>query len=161
MGLKIEIGGGSAPAMRKHGYLNVDVRKVSGVDRVGSVLDLPFKDGEVEAVYCRNLLEHVKRSEVDKEFSEIYRVLCPGGIFEFEVPDIVETAKLYIAGIASWSEFMDCLFGAQRFPEDLHGTGFSQPMLISILVARGFKIETLTSVTLRNIVRLRGRCVKS
>jgi len=34
-------------------------------------------------------------------------------------------------------------------------------MLISILVARGFKIETLTSVTLRNIVRLRGRCVKS
>jgi ubiquinone/menaquinone biosynthesis C-methylase UbiE len=158
--LKIEIGGGSAPAMRKYGYLNVDVRKVPGVDRVGSVLALPFADGEVEAIYCRNLLEHVRRAEVDQEFSEIYRVLARGGVFQFEVPDIVETSKLYIAGKTSWDEYMDCLFGAQKFPEDLHGTGFSKVILMSILSAKGFRIESMTQITARNIVRTRGRYIK-
>jgi SAM-dependent methyltransferase len=46
--------------------------------REGSVAEIPFADGEFDALVCLSVLEHI--TELDQAFGELARVLRPGGI---------------------------------------------------------------------------------
>lgn len=46
--------------------------------RVADSMALPFQDGSVDLVVCNHVYEHVP--DADRLFSEIYRVLKPGGV---------------------------------------------------------------------------------
>lgn len=47
--------------------------------RVASLLDIPFPDGEFDAVWCANSLEYLDDEELTHALSEFTRVLRPGG----------------------------------------------------------------------------------
>lgn len=50
----------------------------------GSVLDLPFADGNYDAVVCISVLEHIK--QIDKAVGEVARVTKPGGSVILGIP---------------------------------------------------------------------------
>jgi SAM-dependent methyltransferase len=54
--------------------------------RDGNVLDLPFPDGHFDTVMLVSILEHLKPAELEVAFSEIRRVLVPGGQVVYGVP---------------------------------------------------------------------------
>lgn len=64
--------------------IGVDIREGPGVDRIASVYDLPFEDGEFENVLCMSVLEHLE--EPKKAITEMHRVLKPGGRIIMSVP---------------------------------------------------------------------------
>ena len=54
--------------------------------RNGSVLELPYADKQFDAVLLISILEHLQPSAQNTAFSEIYRVLKPGGQLVYGVP---------------------------------------------------------------------------
>lgn len=67
------------------GYINLDLRKLPGVDIVHDINQpLPFPDNTFAEIVALNVLEHVK--DLQSVIREMYRVTEPGGIWKIEVP---------------------------------------------------------------------------
>ncbi len=54
--------------------------------RVGSAINLPFEDEMFDTVVSWEVLEHIPKLTENKMFSEVYRVLKPGGRFYLSTP---------------------------------------------------------------------------
>jgi ubiquinone/menaquinone biosynthesis C-methylase UbiE len=54
--------------------------------RQGNLLELPYKDGSFDTVLLVSILEHLQPAEQERAFSEIKRVLKPGGQVVYGVP---------------------------------------------------------------------------
>ncbi|MFO0845811.1 MAG: class I SAM-dependent methyltransferase [Gemmataceae bacterium] len=65
-------------------YVGLDMRQGPGVDRVGSVEELPFPDRSFGTVIAMSTFEHVRRFW--RGFAEVRRVLRPGGVFLVSCP---------------------------------------------------------------------------
>ena len=57
---------------------------------------IPASDASVHAVYHSHILEHIDRDAVPAFFSEILRVLRPGGVHRVVVPDLERYAHEYL-----------------------------------------------------------------
>ena len=82
--LKINLGAG---AHLLEGWVNIDA---GGSDLSINVnWGLPFDDQSASFVYCAHLLEHVRyNDQAPVLLSEIHRILAPGGVVRFVVPDL-------------------------------------------------------------------------
>jgi ubiquinone/menaquinone biosynthesis C-methylase UbiE len=79
-----------------HGLdLTADVQRVTEVFlargiaadlRQGTVLQMPYPDNHFDTVLLISILEHLKPPDLTTAFSEIRRVLCPGGQVIYGVP---------------------------------------------------------------------------
>lgn len=49
--------------------------------------DIPYGDGEVDLIYCSQVIEHIPESAADKLFAEFARVLAPTGGIRLIGPD--------------------------------------------------------------------------
>ena len=74
--------------------------------------NLPFADGSFESVVCSEVLEHVE--DPDAVIAEIGRVLRPGGVFVFSLPNRTLLSKLVLIDIAQRNRVTRVL------PPDLH-----------------------------------------
>jgi SAM-dependent methyltransferase len=54
----------------------------------GNACDLPFADGEYDAVVAFSILEHLKAPELDRAICEAHRVLAPRGTFLVGCPAV-------------------------------------------------------------------------
>jgi len=71
--------------MHLDGWTNMDKLSLPGVDVVADMdKKLPFPDNSFDYIYGRGSLEHAK--DFNFTWAELYRILRPGGIAEFEVP---------------------------------------------------------------------------
>jgi len=89
--------------------------KVSGLEikyEEGTGEALPYANGEFDAVFCCDVLEHVR--DLPKVMSEISRVLKPGGVFIFDTLNRTFISKL--VAIKIWQEWKRWAF----FPPKLH-----------------------------------------
>jgi len=127
---KIDVGAGN---VRKEGYITVDVR---GGDITADVTKgLPFADNSLDEVCCCQFFDHLHRDDALKFIAEAYRVLKPGGVIDIEFGDLLETCKSIVRGELKQ---IQNIYGAQRYPFDLHRWGYTPEMLYNILVAQGF-----------------------
>lgn len=62
-------------------------------DVKADICDLPFKDGEFDLVFCNHVLEHIP--DDTKAMHELYRVLKPGGMGIFQVPQEMDRAHTF------------------------------------------------------------------
>jgi len=63
------------------------------VDVKADILNLPFEDDLFDLVLCNHVLEHI--IDDHKAMSELYRVIKPGGLGIFQVPQNIELDKTY------------------------------------------------------------------
>lgn len=62
-------------------------------DVKADVCNLPFQDNTFDVVFCNHVLEHV--TDDAKAMSELYRVLKPGGLGIFQIPQEIERTTTY------------------------------------------------------------------
>jgi len=81
--LKLNIGCGRDI---KPGFVNIDIVKLPGVDKVVNLdkYPWPFKDNTFDYVYCASVLEHVE--DVIKFLEEVSRISKNGAILDIKVP---------------------------------------------------------------------------
>ncbi len=59
-------------------------------DVKADICNLPFKDNEFDYIFCNHVLEHIP--DDIKAMQELYRVLAPGGIGIFQIPQDLSRA---------------------------------------------------------------------
>ncbi len=64
--------------------INLDISYYTSVDIVADAHELPFKDGSIEVILFKNVLEHIRNPT--KVMAEIERVLKPGGYLYIKLP---------------------------------------------------------------------------
>jgi predicted SAM-dependent methyltransferase len=149
---------GCGDAGKQEGVINVDIRPLPGVDVVADVRKLPFKDGEIDIVVNRNLIEHFGRHEVKDLLKEWARVLKPGGMLQVETVDGGET-------MTHWKEIplenlLDGILGAQTYSENFHKMIFTKDLLTNFLTEAGFEVKEVIQNIQREIPRIIIRSIK-
>jgi predicted SAM-dependent methyltransferase len=81
---KLNLGSGT---VRKEGYLNIDL--FPGGDLTLDIRrKLPFESNCCELIFSEHCIEHIDYPDtVSQMFRECFRILSPGGLFRFSVPD--------------------------------------------------------------------------
>jgi SAM-dependent methyltransferase len=83
VGLEIGSAGGITKILRPE-FITTDIRKSRGVDLVIDATELPFESRRFDIVYAVDVIHHI--SDLNKLFSEVNRVLKPGGVFFMREP---------------------------------------------------------------------------
>jgi SAM-dependent methyltransferase len=92
--LKLHLGCGP---VHLEGFINIDIAPAPLSMNV--LWGLPFDDASVAVVYLSHLLEHLfYPGDVNALFSEIFRVLAPGGCVRVVVPDMARCLDAYAQG---------------------------------------------------------------
>ena len=103
------------------GYINVDMdsleqleKRYPTVDMTASrklkflqadVLDLPLPAESVDEIRADALVEHLSFLEESRFFYEMKRLLKPGGILKFAVPDFEDLARKWLDAQDEWKDF--------------------------------------------------------
>lgn len=138
--LRLNLGCGEA---RLEGFVNVDIIE-NDVVKPDILCDvrrqrLPYEDGEVDDVYIIHCIEHIEIIYWDFIFTEVGRVLKPGGTFLLSYPEFGECAKRFINNTGNSRDFWRMtLYGRQLFPTDYHVSPMDSKMLKEMLDAYGF-----------------------
>lgn len=140
------------------GAVNVDVRALPGVDVVADVKKLPFKDGELQGIGSRNLIEHFGRHEIQDLVKEWARCVKKEGFVHVETVDMGKT-------MTKWKDIpeenlMDCLFGAQTYPENFHKMLMTEDILTRLFSEAGMTVGKVEQFEHREIPRIKMLFVK-
>jgi len=73
-------------------YLTADLYSPIA-DVKADICDLPFEENSFDIVFCNHVLEHIEDDK--KAMSELYRVLKPGGMGIFQIPQDLSREKTY------------------------------------------------------------------
>lgn len=73
-------------------YLTADLYSPIA-DVKADICDLPFEENTFDIVFCNHVLEHIANDK--KAMSELYRVLRPGGMGIFQIPQDLGREKTY------------------------------------------------------------------
>ena len=79
-------------SMKNLDYLTADLFSPI-VDVKANILELPFEDDSFDVIFCNHVLEHIE--DDSKAMSELYRVMRPGGMGIFQVPQDLGREKTY------------------------------------------------------------------
>lgn len=113
MGLSLNLGSGDS---KFDGFTSVDLYD-SEADVQADICELPFENGSVEEIVAFQVVEHIPYWRSEKMFSEMYRVLQPGGTALIETPDVdVICRKILEEGIQD--KWMFSLVGEYYRPWD-------------------------------------------
>ena len=105
------------------GYTNIDIDSLEKIKRrypdikittdytdsiqflQADILNLPYEDNSADEIRADALVEHLSFLEESKFFYEVQRVLKPGGLFRFSVPDFEEAVKKWLVAKDEWKDF--------------------------------------------------------
>ena len=120
------------------GYINIDKYYESDKVLKADAANLPFPDNYADEVLASHLIEHFYADEIVKILNEWKRVLCHGGRFVIECPNIVEAARLILAGdIEAKRKYYSAFFGLPWIPGNTHKFGYTKKTLQSLLESIG------------------------
>lgn len=134
----VELGGGMAPMIRP----NVDTRPGDTVDLVADFnAPLPIESSLFDGLLSKYSAEHVSWRKVDVFFAECARILKPGGVAVFVLPNLLEQCRHFVevgdrgGELARW---VCALFGDQDYGENAHAAGWSPTSICIALRKAGF-----------------------
>lgn len=116
----------------KQGWVNIDRFEDVHADLHASIFNLPYKDDEVDDVYCGHVLEHVRLQDVAGALREVYRVLKVGGRLCVVGPDVTRMQDMNDA------QRHDLIYGSLSHDFDVHWWGCCEPLVIHFMEEAGF-----------------------
>jgi ubiquinone/menaquinone biosynthesis C-methylase UbiE len=121
------------------GFINIDVRKLNGVDIVTDITKLEtIEDNSVELIYCSHVLEHFGRNVYKKVLENWYEKLKPDGILRIAVPNF-ESVVEYYNKYKDIKPLLGLLYGGQTYNENYHYCAWDFKSLSEDLINIGFK----------------------
>jgi predicted SAM-dependent methyltransferase len=142
---KLELGCGQRPTP---GYLHQDITSQPGValDFNCQIWEIPLKENSLSEIIALASMEHLNFADFSKALKHIYKLLVPGGIFLFDIPDIkIWSEYLYYMTHDmpqkcpfSKEHVFSTFWGWQRWPGDEHKCAWLKDDLLHHLMEIGF-----------------------
>lgn len=124
-------------------FINVDVLKLPLVHYIGDIQELNmFPDNYADMIYASHVVEHISRGQLVKVLKEWRRVLKPGGILRFAVPDFDKLIEVYKLLSHSVNSIVSQLMGAEGGYDD-HHTIWNFKFAKELLESIGFENITI------------------
>lgn len=120
-------------------WVNYDRRGLEGIDIVGDIRKLPFKDYSFSKILAMDCIEHVTRFELPNVLHEIWRVLAEGGKAILKTPNLDTIVKRYTQGEIDIREFVRLIYGCAEYPENVHKTGTNPFFIKNLLIEAGVR----------------------
>lgn len=133
--MKLEIGAGHRPTP---GYVATDINPFDEIVQVCPAWQI---DGiNVDEVLALGVIEHLTFAQVAWTFAHVKRLLLPGGVFLFDVPDLPVWCG-YLTGESPFprDHVLKTIYGWQRWPGDEHKSGWDAETLTAELHGAGFE----------------------
>jgi predicted SAM-dependent methyltransferase len=138
----LDIGAGENP----RGDINVDIRRLKGIDIICQALRLPFKDASFDKVYLGDVIEHFRYKDVVILLREINQILKHRGIIEIWTPNFQALSFLYVWLFGKQSLqtnppiLWGTLNGLQDYEENVHLSHWTFKLLREYVMSAGFEI---------------------
>ncbi len=106
--MKINVGSGNEPLA---GYVNIDIRRVPGVQTVADVTCLPFANACADEMRASSLLEHFL--DPYTVLDELHRVMGARGVFVMRVPTPwsmagqLDRTHVFLADLKMWRAILN------------------------------------------------------
>lgn len=143
--MKLNLGCGK---ISKKGYINIDKNDFDNVDRVLDIRELDYKENEIEEVRMNYVIEHLTYKEGEALLKDIFRILKRGGTLELSAPDLDKCCKKFLeTKERKWTYWLYNIYGAQRWPGDVHKSGYIFEKMKELLEKLGFVEVTNISPT--------------
>jgi len=114
-------------------YINVDNRKIEGVDVVADLRELPFKESSLDEILASHVLEHFTERDAKLVLAYWFSLVKKGGQVRIIVPNIDIMAKRYTSGDITWSALRSVILGGQDYASDHHFNQFSPDSLEALV----------------------------
>ena len=146
--IRLNLGCASRPLT---GYVNIDLDTLEQIrDRYPDaeipdglsiyqydIFNLPFDNDSITEVRSESMLEHLSFLEERDFFLEMQRIIKPGGVLNFSVPDFEKIVSVYTS-TGSLSNIMGFLYGGQDYAENCHYSCWDFNSLAADLKECGF-----------------------
>ena len=109
--IQINLGSGNEP---KQGFVNLDRRRIPGIQLQGDVTALPFADGSCSHVWASSVLEHFE--DPYSVLKEIHRVLTRDGAVNLRMPSPwsmaghLDKTHVFLADLKLWRQILGGYF---------------------------------------------------
>lgn len=132
---------------------NVDARQLEGIDEVCDVTKLPFEDETFEYILASDIIEHFPVVKTLDVLAEWTRVLKPGGMIEFRLPNLAVIAKQYFSGGGNAKHVSWLLYGGQEYEGNFHYVCFDRKFFKQVCTAAGLMEVTYDEDGFNMVVR--------
>lgn len=99
MTLRVNLGCGDQIAP---GWANLDAQPLGQEWLVDARMGLPFPDDSVDYMTAQHSIQQFDHHELAPLFTEVRRVLVPGGVLRLSVPDVFTAFMAFTAGDRDW-----------------------------------------------------------
>lgn len=126
-------------------YINVDFKRLDGVDVQADVRQLPFRDNSIEVIETYHTIEHIPRQQITSTLEDWFRVLKPDGKLIIEFPNFEQNCRDFLDAMEKEdckNAIMHLMFiygGDTPVSEDAHRWGYSLLSLGALLHQVGFR----------------------
>lgn len=122
----------------RHDCMNFDVRPMVGIDVVGDIRNLPFKDRSIQNCFCIDVLEHLPRAEFFGAIDQLCQIT--GGFIHIKTLAIDHIIHLYNSGQKDIDSIITLLYGGQDYPENFHGCAYPSWLIVAQVCQNGFRL---------------------
>lgn len=140
---------------------NIDIQDLD-------IFNLPYENSTVDEVMCLGFMEHLSFEEEGRFCKEVKRVLKPGGVFHFTVPDFDNLCRQFLEAKDDFKDFYQLrtdehwfgqgnrnmnnkwgyltafFFGNQYGEGQFHKNAYTKKKIESIMQILGFSCEITT-----------------
>ncbi len=122
------------------GYINVDLRELTGVDILADVRRLPFERATLTEIASAHLIEHFREHQARQSILPYWKSLLkrPDGVLRTICPNWEAMLQRLHDGRMSLAEFKLVTFGAQDYNGDDHFAMYTPATLCELLLECGF-----------------------
>lgn len=159
--MKLNLG---SSVVRVKDFMNVDIRKIEGVDIVDDVTMLStIQDDTVEAIIAHNILEHIASDKTMATLALWFKKLKNGGWIQIGVPDGELIFNRHLKGIVTrrayrsspWKNVIHSIFGNINVLRAWHGED-AEKYMHHTLFCKSFLKECMELVGFKNIIQVRA-----
>lgn len=127
------------------GAVNVDSSPDAEVDIQMDLKEFPWfklEEGFYEKVYFLHCIEHIEKVYWEMVFSEIWRVMAPGGELVLAYPEFEKILRAWLDNRQGMRDFWEAaIYGRQLYKGDYHVAAAHSPEMIELLQSLGFRLE--------------------
>lgn len=142
MSIALNIGCGNRQYKEFVGYkcINIDKRKLEGVNIIADIKHLPLKNECADYILASDVIEHFPISKTKCMLLGWARSLKLGGVLELRCPNLKVICENYVSGKFSTRLTSWLLYGGQDYDLNFHYVGFDKEWLTSLLEKYNLKV---------------------